>query len=102
MKRLTIAVALTLAAFSPAMARAIPKLNYQATCASTPSVGMDKKATVESCLNDERNALAALPPVWSKSTRKSRADCTTETSQGGLPSYVELLTCLQGYLLEKQ
>ncbi|MFO1133849.1 MAG: hypothetical protein U1E30_01355 [Rhodoblastus sp.] len=89
------------AAVGPANAQSAPRLDYRSTCKATPAVGMDHAATVASCLADEENARGALPPVWAKSSRASRAACVAETTQGGLPSYVELLTCLQGNLIVK-
>ena len=102
MNRKLAATALLLLGIMPAYgASGVPRLNYQETCRQTPPVNGDQKTTVESCLNDEKDALAALPPVWAKSSPASRQQCTAETTQGGLPSYVELLTCLQGNLLIK-
>lgn len=100
--RLVLLAACALAALAtPSFAQGVPKLNYAATCKATPATGMSRQDTLKSCMNDEQAAQRALPPVWAKSTRKSRADCLAETTQGGLPSYVELLTCLQGNLLVK-
>lgn len=82
-----------------ASAQGVPKLNFAATCKATPATGMNRQETIDSCMNDEKDAQRALPPFWAKSTAKSRANCLAETTQGGLPSYVELLTCLQGNLL---
>ena len=65
----------------------------------TPPVGMDKKATVASCMADEKEAMAQLPPVWAKAKKADRDMCLAETTQGGLPSYVELITCLQGQII---
>jgi hypothetical protein len=101
MNRLILAGAILLAT-TPAFAQSVPKLNYRATCESTPPVGMDKQATVASCLKDEEEARGQLPGWWAKSTRDSRSECLAETSDGGLPSYVELLTCLQGNIIETQ
>lgn len=95
MKSALAAVLLVLAC-APAHAQNVPKLNYKATCDGTPPVGMDKKATVESCMADEKQAMAQLPPVWAQAKKASRDLCLAETTQGGLPSYVELITCLQG------
>ncbi len=96
-----IPVLLIAASVVPASAQGVPKLDYRSTCKATPAVGMDRAATVASCLADEENARGALPAVWAKSSKASRAACVAETSQGGLPSYVELLTCLQGNLAGK-
>ncbi|MFO1116063.1 MAG: hypothetical protein U1E28_10295 [Beijerinckiaceae bacterium] len=91
-----IAAALLACLAAPAFGQSVPKLNYKATCDGTPPVGMDKKATVDSCMSDEKGAQAQLPAVWAKATKASRNLCLAETTQGGLPSYVELITCLQG------
>ncbi|HMN71465.1 MAG TPA: hypothetical protein PKA55_06305 [Rhodoblastus sp.] len=92
---------LLFAAASPVFAQSVPKLDYRQTCANTPEVGMDKKATVQSCLKDEAEAEKQLPSVWKKATAKARNDCLAETTQGGLPSYVELITCLEGVTTTK-
>ena len=95
------AVSSALAAASPAVAASsIPRLDYAQTCAQTPAVGMDQKDTIAACMKDEAAARDALPAVWNKSGKGSRGMCLAETTQGGLPSYVELLTCLQGELLQ--
>lgn len=99
--RSVIPALLIAASVVPANAQGVPKLDYRSTCKATPAVGMDRAATLSSCLADEASARGALPPVWAKSSRVSRSTCVAETSQGGLPSYVELLTCLQGNLAEK-
>lgn len=96
-----IAIAFIAAMLGPANAQGVPRLDYRSTCNATPAVGMDQKATIASCIADEEGARAALPPVWAKSSRASRSTCVAETTQGGLPSYVELLTCLQGNLVQK-
>lgn len=96
-----IAIVFAVAALGPANAQGVPRLDYRSTCRATPAVGMDQKATIASCIADEERARAALPPIWTKSSRASRSACVAETTQGGSPSYVELLTCLQGNLLRK-
>ena len=95
MRFLIIPIGLALFA-APAHAQSIPKLDYGKTCAQTPAVAMDKKSTNESCRKDEEEARRQLPPVWAKASAKARSDCLAETTQGGLPSYVELISCLEG------
>ena len=98
--RLFISVACIWAASATlAFSQSVPKLDYRTTCKATPATGMSRQDTIKSCMNDEQRAQRALPQVWSKSSRQSRANCLAETTLGGLPSYVELLTCLQGNLL---
>lgn len=95
------AVTCLLLASAPALAAGPPKLNVEATCKATPAVGADRATTAASCLRDEQQARLQLPAVWAKSSRRSQTECVAETRQGGLPSYVELLTCLQGNLITK-
>lgn len=96
MRRLVLLFVLALPAVAPAAAQSVPKLDYRKTCAETPAVGMDKKSTLDACLRDEGEAARQLPAVWRKASAKARSDCLAETTQGGLPSYVELITCLEG------
>ena|SRR5262245_11865562 len=54
------------------------------------------QAHVTPCLNDEQNARATLVSQWTQFTAKSKAECLQIQRDGAvLPSYVELLTCLQ-------
>lgn len=99
--RLAYITALAVMLPAAAVAAGAPKLDVSATCKATPAVGADQATTMASCLRDERQALAQLPPVWARSSRRSQSECLAETRQGGLPSYVELLTCLQGNLMTK-
>lgn len=99
MRLLLFAASALIAQATVGWAQGVPKLNFAATCNATPATGMSRQDTIASCMKDETDAQRALPAVWTKSSRKSRANCLAETTQGGLPSYVELLTCLQGNLL---
>ena len=102
MKLAMIAACALAASGTFAYGQGVPKLNYAATCKATPATGMSRQDTIAGCMNDEKDAQRALPPVWAKSSRASRTNCLAETTQGGLPSYVELLTCLQGNLVAPQ
>jgi hypothetical protein len=55
-------------------------------------------------VHDEQQALDQLQTQWSQFAPSDRVMCTSETTEGeGVPpSYVELLTCLQGQLLAKK
>jgi hypothetical protein len=88
---------ISLAGALPAWAldRAVPNLDYVSTCKATPPVAMDQKQTYESCINDEKQAKKDLPAQWNRSKAEWRQSCLTETTLGGLASYVELLTCLE-------
>ena len=97
---------LTIAAFGVASSEAaargrqdnaagIPNLDYTSTCKSTPPVAMDQQQTLNSCLNDEKQAKSDLPKQWERSKPEWRSSCLRQTTLGGLASYVELITCLE-------
>ena len=47
------------------------------------------------CADDERQARDTLQREWIQFTANAKRQCYEETSIGGTPSYVELLTCLE-------
>lgn len=100
--RLAILALCLAAGAAPAAAQGIPDLNYRSTCDRTPEVGMDRKSTQKSCLQDEGEARRQLPPVWRKASDGQRRVCLAETTQGGLPSYVELIVCLNNAMAAKR
>ena len=79
----------------PAVASGIPQFNFERTCRETPPVAMDQKATYQQCMADERQARQQLGPAWAKASQKARTQCASLTGLGGVPSYVELITCLE-------
>jgi hypothetical protein len=82
----------------------VPKFNIERGCkVDSTASGLDVES-VKSCVHDEQQALDQLQTQWSQFAPSDRAMCTGETTQGdGVPpSYVELLTCLQGQLLAKK
>jgi hypothetical protein len=66
------------------------------TNTSNMNVGLDENT--KSCIRDEQAALDQLQTQWPQSAPPDRAMCSkNETDVSGIPpSYVELLTCLQG------
>lgn len=50
--------------------------------------------SADNCVTDETNAKAKLRDQWGRYTVAQRQHCTRLATLGGLPSYVELLTCL--------
>lgn len=53
--------------------------------------GRDKQA----CLRDEQNAREQLTKVWGDFHAADREKCSSLTTMGGPPSYVELQSCLE-------
>jgi hypothetical protein len=81
----------------------VPTLNIENTCRGAAQVAVPKAdgqmpsaAEIrEGCFKKEREARDQLAKQWSKFTGDHRASCVRSTSAGGIPSYIELLTCLE-------
>jgi hypothetical protein len=71
-----------------------PVLKVSTTCeAAAQSAGMlgrDKQA----CLDEEHTAMELLAKNWSEYKAEQKILCTGMVRQGGPPSYVELVACL--------
>lgn len=78
-------------------AQDVPRLNVERSCraAATDSRGHPGDRTAAACLQDERVARGNLQKEWTTYNEADRARCLRLSDQGGGPSYVELLTCLQ-------
>jgi hypothetical protein len=69
-----------------------PKLDVTTTCnGATQLTGRDKQA----CLQDERAGQSTLAKNWSKYRADDKTRCGAIVRIGGVPSYVELLSCLE-------
>lgn len=79
------------------VADGLPKFDIARSCkldvAATTGLSVDQ--SMKSCVNDEQTARRKLGGAWSKFPAPSRANCVSQESIGGTPSYVSLLTCLQ-------
>jgi hypothetical protein len=89
------------------VADTVPKFNIERGCkvdstASSLATGLDE--TIKRCVRDEQQAQDQLQTQWSQFAPSDKAMCTSLTTEGGgtPPSYVELLTCLQGQQLAKK
>ena len=73
----------------------VPVFDVAASCRAAASAGMGESQGYRSCMNDERSAREELARDWTSFAAADRSRCTAESSGDGLPSYVELLVCLQ-------
>jgi hypothetical protein len=94
MRRLVFTAILAALPASAAFADA-PTLNVQATCRATPAVNLDQQATYDNCMRSENAARDKLNKTWAKMRVDWRSTCLKTTTLGGIPSYVELLTCVE-------
>jgi len=74
-----------------AVADSVPKFNIVRECRSEAG----SKGVLEKCIENESAAREELQLLWIQSTTADKNSCVGETSMGGTPSYVELLTCLE-------
>jgi hypothetical protein len=81
------------AAASRSAAGRVPTFDIQSICSrSRVSDGFE---TAAGCTADEQSAREQLNKGWTKYASAERLRCTELSSEDGLTSYVELLTCLE-------
>lgn len=86
-----------------AVADQVPALDMETTCRGAAKAGLSdahgQMLRVDEirarCLAKEREARENLQRQWSAYAPDQRTSCIRSTSAGGIPSYVELLTCLE-------
>jgi hypothetical protein len=94
MRRIALLLAFSVIPASAALAE-VPSLNVQATCRATPAVALDQKSTFDNCMRSENAARDRLGKTWGNMRAEWRSNCLKTTTLGGIPSYVELLTCVE-------
>jgi hypothetical protein len=86
-----------------AVADKVPAFNLEPSCRGAAQVAVPKPdghmpsaAEIrDGCFAKEQDAREQLARQWSNFDRDHRASCVRSTSAGGIPSYIELLTCLE-------
>jgi hypothetical protein len=76
-----------------AVADQVPTFDVLPSCRGGAVDGM---ATLESCVNDEKNAREQLVKGWAQFPAADKTTCSEGTGHFD-PSYVELLECLEMY-----
>jgi len=72
----------------------VPNYNVKPECTFTQSAILAPENQTE-CMKEEHAARAKLQQNWTKYPSADRSECAAESSTGGSPSYVDLLTCLE-------
>ena len=80
----------------------VPSFNVEPLCRGIAEQGgldLEPNTTipqsVNSCVASEMGIRKKLIQEWSTFMAGDKAECTSESSAGGVPSYTELLTCLE-------
>ena len=72
------------------------------SCRDAQSLDPTQTTAVRVCMDDEREAQSELAKQWLSFPATDRRSCSAEAQAGGLPSYVELLVCLQDAQIARQ
>jgi hypothetical protein len=74
----------------------VPHINVEKTCSDSASVsgGISSQNDMNSCVMDEQDARSLLQKQWAQYAPSDKNECLRASSDY-LPSYVELLTCLE-------
>ena len=97
MKKLSSICFLLLASAGPIAAAPAgpPKLDIEGTCKQAEALGRaGPQSSYTTCMKLEKDAFVQIEQGWSSFSAASRANCVQEGS-AVLPSYVDILTCLQ-------
>lgn len=89
--------------FLIAAADKVPVLNLEPSCRGAAQVAVPKAdgqmpsaaEMRQTCMEKEQAARDELAKQWTNFTGDHRASCIRSTAAGGIPSYIELLTCLE-------
>jgi len=73
----------------------VPELKYEASCRAAVQAANMPGRDESACLNDEKAARDKLQQDWSGFTNAQKTHCMALLRAGGMPSYVELLTCAE-------
>jgi len=73
----------------------VPKFDTTPSCRSVEPAPAMTGRTIKSCRSDEKNARAVLERTWTRYSASDKSLCNSLERNGGPPSYVELLSCLQ-------
>lgn len=80
---------------STAWAEDVPRFDINTMCRDAPRLEGSNTDPYQSCVRDETEARGQLERQWASFDLRQREMCAQETTIGGAPSYVDMLTCIQ-------
>lgn len=78
-----------------AAADGVPHFDPRQGCQAGADSGVDLQPNVDGCVASEMQTRSSLVEQWKNFSAADRTNCVDETSMGGPPSYIEILTCLE-------
>jgi hypothetical protein len=79
----------------PVAERGAPTFNTEPTCRGAATASSAIRSDRDVCMQKEKAARDEIDKQWTGFAVADRARCVEGTRAGGIPSYVELLTCLE-------
>jgi hypothetical protein len=73
----------------------VPTFDVSISCRAASQAQIADAQSFDGCMKDENTARTKLVQSWTTYPAANRAQCTSEASMGGPPSYVDLLVCLE-------
>lgn len=73
----------------------IPDLKFEPGCRAAVATAAMQNRNENACLEDEKAARTKLQQEWNTFSSEQRSHCVRLSTLGGMPSYVELLTCVE-------
>jgi hypothetical protein len=77
-----------------AVAEKVPDLNVEPSCRDAANRAA-LVGTFDACMRKEREARVQLAGEWAEFTSGDKSHCLGLSSLGGMPTYTELLACLE-------
>lgn len=74
---------------------AVPVFDLKKSCKTTEDTALSLGRSVESCISSEEAAREQLENRWAEFPGAKRVECVGVSKIGGIPSYIEVLTCLE-------
>lgn len=80
----------------------VPHFNIEPTCKGAATASAAIRSDKGICLQKEMQARDELARQWTDFPGADRGRCVQSTAAGGIPSYVQLLTCLESAKLARE
>lgn len=77
------------------IADSVPVVDVTKSCRIEAAQGIHVLAEIDTCIRDQKDAREVLVAEWQHFATNDKAVCVSMATKGYLPSYIELLTCLE-------
>jgi hypothetical protein len=78
-----------------AVAESVPVFDLKKSCGGRVIEAVSAGRNSDTCIQSEEATRDQLKKSWGEFSAKDKVECVSMTKIGGLPSYTELITCLE-------